>query len=110
MKMETAAAEGQDKSVLVLSYQFFPIFDETDDHDYGRPGQADKKHDFKQPHCQDNQLHRIDCSAISTSSAAVRLLKQEERRQNSRQKRRELAVSGDGLHGASFQWNRTHGA
>lgn len=73
--MENAASEGQDKSVLVLSEQLFPVLDEADEDDHGRPRQPDKKHDFKQPHCKDSQLHKHDCSVFWTCPAAVYVLK-----------------------------------
>jgi hypothetical protein len=94
--MGNAAAEGQDKSVLVLAEQLFPVLEEADEHDHGRPRQPDKKHDFQQPHCKYGQLHMHDYSVFWTCPAAVCVLRREERRRNFGEKRRELAVGGDG--------------
>ena len=42
---------------LVFAEEFFAILDEADEHDNGRPRQADKKHDFQNSHCKDCYLH-----------------------------------------------------
>ena len=69
--MENAAGKGQDKPVLVLAEQLFPILKEADDDNHSRPRKANKEHRFKQPHGEDGKLHEYDCSVFSAYGTAV---------------------------------------
>ena len=37
---------------LVLTEKLLAVLNEADEHDHGRPGEADKKHHFQNPHCK----------------------------------------------------------
>ncbi len=41
--------------LFVLTEEFSGVFDEADEDDHGRSGQADKEHHFQEPHCEDSQ-------------------------------------------------------
>jgi len=59
------------RSDLIFSEQFFSILIKADEDDHGRPDQADKEHNFKQPHCKNDQLHKNDSNVFSPCAAQV---------------------------------------